>query len=308
MTTQNLRSGVAVPASRWPADARSGGTFQAPDGVRLAVERVGAAHAPVLLFAHGFGQTRQAWRGAMHRLAAQGWQCVAFDARGHGESGRVAGGAYHLAQFLEDLRALAEAQRAPPVLVGASMGGLLGIAVAGDRVRPPPFSALALVDITPRWEPEGVARILSFMRAHPDGFADYAQAAQAIADYLPQRGTRRSEARLRALLREGEDGRLRWHWDPALLDVVEAEGRTYQPALLEATRHIRLPTLLLSGAASDVVSDRTVAEFTALLPHAVHVRVAGATHMLAGDANDAFIAALGDFLRTLPGAPAGEPS
>lgn len=275
-------------------------TFRAPDGVPLAVERCGAPDAPVLLFAHGFGQTRQAWRGAATALAQAGWQCVSFDARGHGESGRVAGGAYHLWQFIEDLRALAGAQPDPPVLVGASMGGLIGIAVAGDTARPAAFSALALVDITPRWEAAGVARILAFMRAHPDGFTDYEHAAQAIAAYLPHRAGRSSEARLRELLLRGTDGRLRWHWDPALLDVVEHEGKAHQQALLEATGNIRIPTLLLSGTASDVVSERTVDEFMRLLPQAVHVRVTGATHMLAGDANDAFVAALGGFLSTLP--------
>lgn len=280
-------------------------TFTAPDGLDLAVERHGAADAPVLLFAHGFGQTRQAWRGAIRKLATAGWQCVSFDARGHGDSGRLAGGRYHLAQFIEDLRALAAAQPTPPVLIGASMGGLLGIAVAGDAERPAPFSALALIDITPRWEPAGVARILEFMRAHPQGFADYEAAAQAVAAYLPQRDARKSEARLRALLRRGGDGRLRWHWDPALLDVVEHEGRAQQQALLDATRRIRLPTLLVSGGLSDVVSAATVDEFMQLLPGAVHVNVPGATHMLAGDANDAFVAAIADFVRALPRTPAG---
>jgi pimeloyl-ACP methyl ester carboxylesterase len=279
--------------------------FIAPDGLSLAVERCGAAAAPVLLFAHGFGQTRQAWRGATHKLAAAGWQCVSFDARGHGDSERVADGRYHLAQFIEDLRALASAQPSPPVLIGASMGGLLGIAVAGDAQRPAPFSALALVDITPRWEAAGVARILDFMRAYPQGFADHDAAAVAVATYLPQRSGRKGGERLRALLRRGADGRLRWHWDPALLDVVENEGRAHQQALLEATRRIRLPTLLVSGGLSDVVSATTVDEFMQLLPGAVHVNVPGATHMLAGDANDAFVTAIADFVRALPRTPAG---
>lgn len=279
--------------------------FVAPDGLELAVERRGAPDAPVLLFAHGFGQTRQAWRGAAAALSRAGWQCVSFDARGHGDSGRVVSGAYHFEQFTDDLRALAEAQRSPPVLVGASMGGLLGIAVAGEQQRPTPFSALALVDITPRWEPAGVARILKFMRMHPEGFQNFAEATQAVADYLPHRSGRKNEAGLRELLHEGPDGRWRWHWDPSLLDVVEREGPLRQRALLEATRRIRVPTLLLSGAASDVVSEHTVEEFLALLPGAVHIRVTGATHTLVGDANDAFVSALGGFLRGLSSMKSG---
>ncbi|HET6804855.1 MAG TPA: alpha/beta hydrolase [Frateuria sp.] len=261
--------------------------FDAADGVSLAVETRHPAGSPTLLFAHGFGQTRGAWNGAADALAARGCRCVSFDSRGHGESGRLADGDYHMDQFAGDLYALAQAQPEPPVLVGASMGGLLGLVLAGEA-RPAPFRALVLVDITPRWETAGVERILAFMQAHPDGFTDYAEAAEQVAAYLPQRRGRKSEEQLRPLLREGADGRLRWHWDPALLAGVVNESERYQPRLLAAAARVDVPVLLLSGERSDVVSRDTVAEFLRLVPHAHHVQVPGATHMLAGDANDAF--------------------
>ena len=59
---------------------------------------------------------------------------------------------------------------------------------------------MVLVDITPRWEPAGVERILEFMRAHPFGFGSLEEAAAAIATYLPHRGARKSPERLRKLL------------------------------------------------------------------------------------------------------------
>lgn len=259
---------------------------------------------PTLLFAHGFGQTRGAWSGAAAALADAGCRCVTFDARGHGESDRMVDGAhphhgYHMDQFADDLLRLAVAQPRPPILVGASMGGLLGIVLAGE-VRPAPFSALVLVDITPRWETAGVERILAFMQAHPDGFASYAQAAEQIAAYLPQRRERKSEEQLRPLLREGSDGRLRWHWDPALLagDLVQ-ESERYQPRLHAAAAAIDVPVLLLSGARSDVVSGATVDEFLQLVPHARHVQLPHATHMVAGDANDAFTREVVSFVQAL---------
>jgi pimeloyl-ACP methyl ester carboxylesterase len=259
----------------------------------LAVRTHNPAGAPSLLFAHGFGQTGGAWHGAASALASAGYRCVTFDARGHGESDRVSGGAnagggYHVDQFADDILRLAAAQPQPPILVGASMGGLLGMVLAGE-IRPVPFRALVLVDITPRWETAGVERILGFMQAHPDGFAGYAEAAEQIAAYLPQRRERKSEQQLRPLLREGSDGRLRWHWDPALLagGLVD-ESERYQPRLLAAAAKIEIPVLLLSGARSDVVSHATVDEFLRLVPQARHVELPQATHMLAGDANDAF--------------------
>ncbi|MFA6230670.1 MAG: alpha/beta hydrolase [Rhodanobacter sp.] len=269
----------------------------------LAVQTRNPSGDPALLFAHGFGQTRGAWNGASKALAEAGCRCVTFDSRGHGESDRLADGDYHMDQFGDDMLRLAKVQPQPPILVGASMGGLLGMVVAGE-VRPNPFRALVLVDITPRWETAGVERILSFMQAHPNGFADYVEAAEQIAAYLPQRRERKSEEQLRPLLREGADGRLRWHWDPALLAGVVHESERYQPRLQAAAARIDIPVLLLSGARSDVVSRATVDEFLKLVPHARHVELADATHMVAGDANDAFTREVIRFVQNLDVIPA----
>lgn len=269
------------------------------DGLKLAVEVRHASGAPTLLFAHGFGQTRGAWHGTSLALAAQGYRCVSFDARGHGESDRVPGGDYHMEQFIGDLRVLAHAELSKPILVGASMGGLLGLMLAGE-IDPGAFRALVLVDITPRWETAGVERILAFMQAHPDGFASYAEAAEEIARYLPHRTERKSEDQLRPLLREGADGRLRWHWDPALLGgELVRESERYQPRLMAAAAKVAVPVLLLSGGRSDVVSRDTVDEFLKLVPHAEHVELPRATHMVAGDANDAFIREIARFVGKL---------
>ena len=272
--------------------------------LRLAVETRHPEGSPALLFAHGFGQTRGAWSGTAAALAQAGCRCVTFDARGHGESDRVTSRGYHMDQFADDLLRLAATQPQPPILVGASMGGLLGIVLAGE-IRPSPFRALVLVDITPRWETAGVERILAFMQAHPDGFMNYADAAEQIASYLPQRRERKSEQQLRPLLRESADGRLRWHWDPALLagDLVQ-ESERYQPRLQAAATKIDVPVLLLSGARSDVVSRATVDEFMQLVPHAQHVELPHATHMVAGDANDAFTREVVRFVQSLDPLPA----
>jgi len=278
------------------------------DGLALALEHFGDRAAPALVFAHGFGQTRHAWDDTAATLGAQGWHCITTDARGHGESGWVANGAYDYNQLIDDLAQIARASTSTdtlPVLVGASMGGLVGL--CAQALHAPLFRALVLVDITPRWEAAGVARIIGFMRAHPDGFADYSEAADAIAAYLPHRAERYSAdqsrpERLRKLLIAHADGRLRWHWDPHLLDYIEAHSDGWQSAIFDAARRIDVPTLLISGLRSDVVSDATIAEFLELVPHARHARV-DATHMVAGDANTAFAHALQEFLLTLAPTP-----
>ena len=272
--------------------------LQVGNDVSLAIETRGPTGAPAVLFAHGFGQSRHAWVRAAESLAEHGWRTITFDARGHGDSSRVKDGRYELEQFVDDLRVVARSLEAPPVLVGASMGGLLGLVAAGET-HPAPFRALVLVDITPRWEAAGVERMLGFMRANPQGFASLDEAAAEVAAYLPQRRRRKDRYELAQLLRRGGDGRLRWHWDPAMLDTVAREGERHQQRLLNAARNIDVPTLLVSGGRSDIVSRDTVAEFLDAVPHATHVQIPHATHTLAGDDNVSFAAAIEPFLESL---------
>jgi pimeloyl-ACP methyl ester carboxylesterase len=284
---------VAVMQSSEPGTAQS---LRATDAVELAIERFGDPAAPTVVFAHGFGQTRQAWHATAAGLAATGWHCITADARGHGQSGWREDGAYEFAQFIDDLVRVARVPAVKPILVGASMGGLLGLRAQADHA---PFRALVLVDITPRWETAGVERVLTFMRAHPQGFVSIEEAADAIAHYLPHRAERKSPERLRSMLVPTASGRLRWHWDPRLLDVVPDDGARQQTHLLEAARQIRVPTLLISGERSDIVSAATIEEFLHCVPHARHVRVARATHMVVGDRNDAFTEAVQQFIMPL---------
>jgi len=293
--------GTATAESISSRPAAAAGRLFAVDGVALAFEQFGSPGDHALVFAHGFGQTRHAWNDTAKALAGEGWHCLTADARGHGDSDWKADGQYDFPQLVDDLVLLARhAARPPapglPILIGASMGGLLGLVAQAAHA---PFRALVLVDITPRWENAGVERILAFMRAHPDGFGSVDEAGDAIAHYLPHRTERKSPERLRQLLVARADGRLRWHWDPRMLDRIAADSEQQQAHLLEAARNTRVPTLLISGARSDIVSAATIEEFLACVPHAEHVSVAHATHMVVGDRNDAFTGAVRRFIEPL---------
>ncbi|MBB4655567.1 pimeloyl-ACP methyl ester carboxylesterase [Xanthomonas sp. F14] len=265
----------------------------------LAVSVRGADHTPTVLLAHGFGQTRHAWESTAARLAEAGYRALAYDARGHGDSGfNDADLPYSATQFTDDLIVLAGEQAEPPVLVAASMGGLFGL--LAEARWPGLFRAIVLVDITPRWDTAGVERILRFMTAHPDGFASLDAAADAIAAYLPQR-PRKTAEQLRALLRQRADGRWHWHWDPRLVDELAGQDpHAQQQTLLDAAARTRCPMLLISGGRSDLVTPDTIKEFLSIAPHAQHVHLPDATHMLAGDDNTTFTATVLHYLDALP--------
>lgn len=271
-------------------------TFTGSSGNRLVGDAGGAPAAPPVLLLHGGGQTRHSWGNAQRDLITQGYRVLSLDARGHGESDWVAGGDYSLDSQVGDVTAVASALGQKPALVGASMGGVNALIACGDDAAL--ASALVLVDVTPRLEASGIDQIERFMGANPDGFGSIDDAGDAVAAYYPARARPSNLDGLRKNLRLRDNGRWYWHWDPAMFngqrDVKIARMRQ---AMLAAAAKIRIPTLLVRGAQSDMVSMAGVDELRQTLPHLEFVDIAGAGHMIAGDRNDAFNDAVAGFLR-----------
>ena len=282
-------------------------TFQSEDSLTLAGDRAGPRDAMPVILLHGGGQTRHSWRRAVRELAARGYDVINLDARGHGDSQWVGSHErYALTYLASDLMRIIDGLSAPPVLIGASMGGLTALAAIAHHPQRRVARALVLVDVVPRIEEEGALRILDFMRSRPDGFADIEEAAAAVAAYNPHRPAPDSAQGLMKNLRRGADGRLRWHWDPAFVGAIgEVEHHDAQ-ALLRGCEHFRESALLVRGLRSDIVSEAGVAELRAHLPQLEVRDITGAGHMIAGDRNDAFNGAVLDFLSRLPGAPAAQ--
>jgi non-heme chloroperoxidase len=180
-----------------------------------------------------------------------------------------------------------------PVLVGASMGGAVSLAAVGDGHVS--ASALVLVDIAPRIEPSGSARIQKFMSQNPDGFESLDEVADAIAAYQTHRQRPRNLRGLAKNVRVGVDGKYRWHWDPRIRES-HSEPEILVAELEGCARLITVPTLLIRGGLSDILSEDGVAHFLELVPHSDYVNVANAAHMVAGDKNDIFLGAIADFL------------
>jgi pimeloyl-ACP methyl ester carboxylesterase len=279
-------------------------TFTGAAGNKLVGDVTGEDGPPVLLL-HGGGQTRHAWRKTADVIARLGRVAYAVDQRGHGDSEWVADGAYSFPDFAADAKALADALTEQtgvrPVAVGASLGGIASMLAVGTYGQL--FEALVLVDITPRVDLEGVAKVQGFMREHArEGFATVAEAAEAVAAYLPHRPKPRSHEGLKKNLRLHPDGRWRWHWDPRFLDGrrrVGPGGHETEEMLVAAAKQIKVPALLVRGASSELVQEKHARDFLKLVPHASYVDVSGARHMVAGDRNDQFANAIKDFLSHL---------
>ncbi len=257
----------------------------------------GSAHGVVLML-HGGGQTRHSWRKAGPMLAGAGWQTYALDARGHGESYWAADGDYSFEGFVDDLLAVVDQLGEKPVIIGASLGGITAMLAEGERGEV--AKALVLVDIAPRVEPAGVARIAAFMTGAPEGFASLEEVAVAVQAYQPHRDRPVNLQSMRKNVRVGPNGRWYWHWDPAFTATdrsSEVNDEGYERTRAAAAR-IRVPTLLVRGEHSDIVSAGGMDELQSLIPGSRLVEVGDARHMVAGDDNAVFLGEVVSFLES----------
>ena len=274
------------------------------DGLRIAADCWGNEDDPLVLLLHGGGQTRHAWKGTGEELAKAGMRTYSLDARGHGDSDWSERGEYEQDAMVDDLvcvaRSLGDLR---PVLVGASMGGGVALCAAGEKHID--ASALVLVDMAPRIESEGAQKIIDFMTRNPEGFDSLEEVADAVASYQPHRQRPRVLDGLKKNVRLDENGRIRWHWDPSWLGDkrrfgdIDARWHRLQKAA-DGLAEIKLPTLLVRGGLSDVLSEEGAQEFLDTCPHAEYVNVTDAAHMVAGDRNDLFTSAVEEFLQKLP--------
>ena len=256
-------------------------------------------HKPVI-FLHGGGQTRHSWGDSAKTLALNGYYSIALDARGHGDSSWSELGNYTIEDLGKDLEEVIKQIGKKPALVGASMGGLTSLIAEGESENSI-SSAIILVDIAPKAEQKGIERIFAFMSSNKHGFASIAEAAESVSAYLPNRTKPKDHSRLEKNLRLRADGRYYWHWDMKMLELwksitpdqqIKNETRMYQ-----AAKNLKVPTMIVRGGMSDVVSEKVMAEFLDEVPHVRSVNVSGAGHMVAGDSNHAFTNAVLDFLK-----------
>jgi pimeloyl-ACP methyl ester carboxylesterase len=280
--------------------------FLGRDGNKLAADVAGDPSDPPAILLHGGGQTRHSWGTTLGALAGKGWRAYAIDLRGHGDSEWAADGDYTLDAFAGDLLAVTRELGAAPALVGASLGGVASLAAIGEHTDENVARALVLVDVAPRMEEQGRMRIGAFMAEHMnDGFGSLDEVADAIQQYNPHRPRPTDLAGLEKNLRRHADGRWYWHWDPAFIGgrmggTDETRSSLIDPERLkQAAAALTVPTLLVRGRVSDLLSEEGARELLELVPHAQMVDVAGAGHMVAGDRNDIFNDAVVTFLDTV---------
>ncbi|WP_119154266.1 alpha/beta fold hydrolase [Caldimonas tepidiphila] len=244
------------------------------------------ANPRVLVCAHGL--TRQGRDfDALAAALCDEWRVVCPDVVGRGHSDWLADPAgYQVPAYVADMVTLLARLNARTVdWVGTSMGGLIGMALAS--LPGSPLRRLVLNDVGPALNPAGLMRIAGYVGQAPR-FASEQEGVDHLVALCQPFGEHTSEqwqALQRPMLRpldEAQGGGWRLHYDPRIGEPF----RLLTPELLKAGEAaawqrwdaLRLPTLLIRGAHSDLLGADAARQMGERGPCAQLLEVADAGH------------------------------
>ena len=280
--------------------------WTSPDGLTLYARdyagRDGEAGLPVLCL-HGFTRNSADFEDLAPVLATAGRRVIAMDMRGRGRSDRDARPAnYHPKIYARDVIGFLTALGIPrAVFLGTSMGGLITFAVA--LLRPKLIAAAILNDVGPAVDPAGIKRIQSYAGKMPDVHsweeaANYLRGINAIA--LPDVPEEEWLRMARRTFRDGPDGPV-LDYDPAIAGAPGGKTKTSSLFAWWAFRRLvrRVPTLLIRGEMSDILSVQIAERMRRRAPALQVVVIPGVGHAPTLAEPEA-LAAIKSFLASVP--------
>ncbi len=249
----------------------------------MAYNEWGAADNPrVLICVHGLTRLGRDFDRLARTMAAE-YRVVCPDVVGRGRSDTLRDPMHYVVpQYVADMVTLIARLRVEQVdWVGTSMGGLIGIGLAGQVNSP--VRRLVINDVGPRLDVAAIARIGDYVGA-PISFTDVDQAVDYISTIAAPFGLTRRED-WRELVEPGlkRDG-ARWvlHYDPRIAVPFKAttpeRTRFDEAALWSLYDNIRCPTLVIRGENSDLLSRQTLTEMAVRGPRARTAEISGVGH------------------------------
>jgi pimeloyl-ACP methyl ester carboxylesterase len=224
---------------------------------------------------------------------------VAYDARGHGKSGRAP--RYALDDLVGDLiRLLREIVRAPSVLIGHSIGGATALVAAARE--PTLLRGLVLEDPWLAQYRDGKWRVPYFrkLRAALDHREDpraFVRAVGALPLAEPGPRGERTVGEVRGFYSAERLATYYKDVDPAVVDQIVAPDDAGSASIAEAPSKVRAPVLLLAAGVGSALADGEADRLASQLPDVKLMKFPGVGHRIHGLRPEPFLEALEPFLR-----------
>jgi pimeloyl-ACP methyl ester carboxylesterase len=254
--------------------------LESSDGSRL-FGRYYAAGGPLCLCLHGLTRNSRDFEAFAPRLAVEGYRVLALDMRGRGESDAAADPAlYSVQTYVADCLAWLdhlEADRA--IWIGSSMGG--GISMAAGAAVPDRVAGIILNDIAPEIDPRGVENIRK-VAGKGGPIRSWQDAAQRCRDvnghvHPEEDGEDFWLAFARRTHRQTGPESFRSDYDPAILQSLSA-GPTPEERWFAFDLLREIPTLLVRGAISELVTAEIAQKMRTRKPNLAYIEVPATGH------------------------------
>lgn len=258
----------------------------------------GVVGEPPVVLLHGATLRSEDWENIFPRLATR-YRVIAYDARGHGKSGRAA--EYDLDQLVDDLlRVLREIAKAPAILIGHSIGGATALVAAGRE--PSLVRGLVLEDPWLERYRDGSWRADFFRRLraaleHRDDPRAFLRALSPIP--LPEPGPRgeRTIGEVRGFYAIERLATYYKDVDPAFVAAIVTRDASGSSAIADAASRVRCPVLLLAAGTGSALADGEADRLAASMADVKAMRFPGVGHRIHGLRPEPFLEALEPFLR-----------
>lgn len=240
----------------------SDGYWWSPDGLRLHYRDYPGADdgRPPLLCLPGLTRNARDFEPLVARLAGE-WRLICPDMRGRAESAYAKDAmTYVPLTYLQDItRLLADLAITRFVAVGTSLGGVITMLIAATHKD---WLAGALLnDVGPVLDEGGLARIRSYVgvnQSHPTWVHAARALAEANGDVYPGYDLEQWLAMAKRLYRLNSGGRVVLDYDMKIAEPIRAMGSEAGVDMWPVMQAFRgIPTLLLRGGRSDLLSEAT---------------------------------------------------
>ena len=314
---------VLVRRQRTGPDSASGERFDelppeeiapvvSPDGTLIHLRAAGDSSAPVLVFVHGFSVDMTTWHYQWKELSNR-YRCILYDQRGHGRSGKAAGGDHSLQAMGRDLKAVLDAiaPEGPVVLVGHSMGAMAMLGLAdihpeefGSRVAGAVFANTAAAEVVRGAVGALGTRLVGLAPRLTQGFGAARRMRRFITTsdfaYLVTRltnfGPNASPSMVEYVLGLSMDAPLEV-WTDGVAALIEMDLR-------HAIGHVRVPSLVVVGDLDRLTPPASGLALKDELPDGRLVVLRGAGHMAPMERHEQFNALVAGFAdEAFAGAP-----
>ena len=252
------------------------------DGLRLHYrDYAGSADRPVIVCMPGLTRNVRDFEGVAARLSPE-WRVITVDFRGRGESAYATDPmSYVPLTYVQDIeRLLTDLKIDRFVAFGTSLGGIVTMLLAATGHAK--LAGAVLNDVGPVIEAAGLDRIKGYV-GKTSSWPTWIHAARALGEtnamVYPKYKLEDWLAMAKRLYRLTRGGRIVPDYDKNIAEPFRLPGGEAGVDLWPALDAMRdVPTLIVRGALSDVLSDATAVAMKDRLRAADYVTVAGAGH------------------------------